>query len=113
MPLNDIEKNLFNFDKNIIKRLNLDLDRGDFYLGGQIKMTHNELIDLESIQKVREINIQRNKEYGGPCNSWEAASMYKATKELELIENMIIKYNDIMEIREKQELNKSNSSNYI
>jgi len=113
MPLNDIEKNLFNFDKNIIKRLNLDLDSGVFYLGGQIKMTHNEFIDLESIQKVREINIQRNKEYGGPCNSWEASSMYKATKELELIENMIIKYNDIMKIREKQELNKSNSSNYI
>ena len=113
MPLNDKERELYNFDKNIVNHLNLALDKGFFYLGGQIKMTHNEFINLESIQKVREINVERNKDYGGPCNSWEAASMYKAAKELELIENMITKYNYIIEVREKEKLNKFNSSNNV
>lgn len=108
MPLNDKEKELYNFDKNIINRLNTDLDRGFFYLGGQIKMSHNDLINLDSIQKVREINEERNREYGGPCNSFEAASMYRSQKELELVENMIKVYNVIMELREKEKLNENN-----
>jgi hypothetical protein len=108
MPLNDTEKELYNFDNSIINRFNKDLDNGFFYLGGQIKMSHNDIVNLDSIQKVREINEQRNREYGGPCNSWEAASMYRAQKELELVENMIKAYNLIMEIREKEKLNEDN-----
>jgi len=110
MPLNDNEKQLYNFDKSIINRFNTDLDKGFFYLGGQIKMTHNNLVNLNSIQQVREINEQRNREYGGPCNSFEAASMYRAQKELELVESMIKVYNLIMEIREKEKLNEDNSN---
>lgn len=110
MPLNENENQLYNFDKNIINRLNTDLDKGFFYLGGQVKMKHNDLINLDSIQKVREINEERNREYGGPCNSWEAASMYRSQKELELIEGMIKAYNLIMEIREKEKLNEDNSN---
>ena len=110
MPLNDNEKQLYNFDKSIINRFNKDLDNGFFYLGGQIKMSHNDLVNLDSIQQVREINEQRNREYGGPCNSFEAASMYRAQKELELVESMIKVYNLIMEIREKDKLNKDNSN---
>ena len=102
MPLNENEKELFNFDKATIIRFNEDLDNGFFYLGGQLKMKHNDIIKLESIQYVREINEQRNREYGGPCNSWEAASMYRSQKELELVENMIKAYNVIMEIRENK-----------
>jgi hypothetical protein len=108
MPLNDTEKELYNFDNSIINRFNKDLDNGFFYLGGQIKMSHNDIVNLDSIQKVREINEQRNREYGGPCNSWEAASMYRSVKELELVENMIKAYNLIMEIREKEKLNEDN-----
>lgn len=108
MPLNDNEKQLYNFDKSIINRFNKDLDNGFFYLGGQIKMSHNDLVNLDSIQQVREINEQRNREYGGPCNSFEAASVYRAQKELELVESMIKVYNLIMEIREKEKLNEDN-----
>ena len=110
MPLNDNEKQLYNFDKDIINRLNTDLDKGFFYLGGQVKMKHNDLINLDSIQKVRVIYEERNREYGGPCNSWEAASMYRAQKELELVESMIKVYYLIMEIREKENLNEDNSN---
>jgi len=102
MPLNDNEKELFNFDKDIINRFNSELDKGRFYLGGQIKMKHNDIISLESIQQVREITKQKICEYGGPCNSWEEASIYRCQKELELVETIIKAYNNIMEIREKE-----------
>ena len=110
MPLNDNEKKLYNFDKIIISRFNRELDEGFFYLGGQINMSHNDTINLDSIQQVREIREQRNIEYGPPCNSFEAARIYTTQKEIELIESMIIAYNLIMEIREKEKLNKDNSN---
>lgn len=110
MPLNDKEKELYNFDKYIINRFNTNLDKNYFYLGGQIKMSYNDIINLDSIQKVREINIQRLRDYGGPCNSWEAASMYTSNRELELVERMIKAHNLIMDIREKEKLNKDNSN---
>jgi hypothetical protein len=110
MPLNDNEKNLYNFDKIIISRFNRELDEGFFYLGGQIKMSHNDTINLDSIQQVREIREQRSIEYGPPCNSFEAARIYTTQKEIELIESMIKAYNVIMEIREKEKLNKDNSN---
>lgn len=113
MPLNEKENELYNFDKNDIKIFNSKLDKGIFYLGGQIKMTHNDFINLELINKVRMINEERNEEYRGPCNSWELASINNALKNLELIENMIIKYSQIMELREKEKLNKTNSNNNI
>jgi len=109
-PLNDKEKAIYNFDKYIINRFNTNLDKNFFYLGGQIKMSHNDIVNLDSIQKVREINIQRLRVYGGPCNSWEAASMYTANQELELVESMIKAHNLIMDIREKEKLNKDNSN---
>lgn len=110
IPLNDNEKQLYNFDKSIINRFNTDLDKGFFYLGGQIKMSHYDLVNLDSIKHVREINKQKNQEYGCPINSYEAASIYRAQKELELVESMIKSYNAIMEIREKEKLNKDNSN---
>ena len=113
MPLNEKEKELYNYDVNVIKRFNIDLDKGFFYLGGQLKMSHNDIVNLDSIQKVREINEQRNREYGGPCNSFEAASMYRCQKELELVENMIRTYNLIMELREKEKSNKSEFNNDV
>lgn len=102
MPLNEQEKQFFNFDKNIINRFISDLDNDIFYLGGQIKMKHNDFISLDLIQKVRKIIQQRNREYGETCNSWEAASIYTAQKELEYIENMIKKHNLIMSLRENE-----------
>lgn len=100
-PLNEKEKEYFNFDKNIIKYLISKLDNDNFYLGGQIKMKHNDIINLNLIDKVREINKKKDIIYGGPCNSFELASIYKHLEYLQFIENMIIKYNYILELREK------------
>jgi len=102
LPLNEEEKEYFNFDKTIINRFIFNLDKGMFYLGGHIKMKHNDLIGLDSIQKVREIHERIICEYGAPCNSFEAASIYTAQKEVEFIESMIKAYIVIMEIREKE-----------
>jgi len=101
-PLNEQEKSIFNFDKTIINRFILHLDKDVFYLGGHIKMKHNDIINLETIQKVREIHEKIISDYGGPSNSWEAASIYRTEKEVELIENMIKSYYIIMETREKE-----------
>jgi hypothetical protein len=106
--LNEIEQELFNFDKPTIQKILSKLDKGTFYLGGQLKMKHNDIINLDSIQEVREIDRKRYIEYGGPCNSFEAASIYESNRELEFIENMIVKYNQIMKIRENRNLNESN-----
>lgn len=101
-PLNDKEKELFNFDKTIIDRFIINLDKDIFYLGGHIKMKHNDIITLDYIKKVREINEKITCEYGAPRNSWDLASVYTAYKEVEFIENMIKVYTLIMETREKE-----------
>jgi hypothetical protein len=100
-PLNEQEKEIFNFDKTIINRFIFNLDKDIFYLGGHIKMKHNDIINLETIRKVRDIHEKIICDYGSPRNSWEAASIYRTEKEVELIENMIKSYYLIMELREK------------
>jgi len=96
-PVSGCKKQIFDFDESIINRFINDLDNDRFYLGGQIKMKPNDIINLESIQKVREINKQRELEYGGPANGFEAASIYRSKNDLCFIEKMIIQYNLIME----------------
>ena len=46
MKLNENEKELFNFDKLIIEKFISQLDNDTFYLGGQLKMKHNDIINL-------------------------------------------------------------------
>jgi hypothetical protein len=104
VPINDREKELFNFDKNIIERLKQDLDNNFFYLGGQLKMKHDDIISLNSIEEVKTINKKREIEYGEPCNSFESASILNHLNKLYFVEVMIIKYNEIMELREKDKL---------
>jgi len=109
-PLNEYENEIFSCDKLIIDKFISQLDNGTFYLGGQLKMKHNDIINLDSIQQVREINRKMDIEYGGPYNGFEAASIRNSIMELQFIENMIIKYNKIMEIREKEKLSQPNSN---
>ena len=97
--LSDDEKKIFDFDQSTINRFISNLDRNVFYLGGQIRMTQNDIINLDTIEHVREIFRKREIEYGGPCNSFEAASVYQSKKDLEFIENMIQKYNQIIQLR--------------
>jgi hypothetical protein len=98
--LSEEEKKIFDFDQNIINQFIIKLDKGWFYLGGQLKMKHNDIINLDFIQKVREIDRERFEKYGGPYNSLEAASICQHNKDIEFIENMIKKYDFIISLRE-------------
>jgi len=57
---------------------------------------------------VRQINKQKEIELGGPCNSWEAASMWNADRQLNEMENLLKTVLNIYTAREAlKELNKS------
>jgi hypothetical protein len=102
MPLNKKEKEAYNFDKNVIDRFNSQLDKYTFYLGGEIKMKHNDIINFGSIQKVREIIRKQAIENENNRYSWKLSTLYTSQKEIEFIENMIKSYILIMELREKK-----------
>ena len=105
VPENDTERHIFdNLNKQV---LNYYLDdtkktylNGMFYLGGQVKMKPDEEITIDKIKEVREINRKREIEYGGPCNSWEAASIYSHNNRLNQMEDIIKAYTKIMYLRE-------------
>ena len=99
-PENDREKEIYTINKDVIVEMMKNLNDNIYYLGGQIKMTHNDFIDLELINKVREIDRQRLIEYGGPYNSWEAISINRHKKMLDDTEIILKKYFEIMKMRE-------------
>jgi hypothetical protein len=72
---------------------------GQFYLGGQVKIYPDEEITLGKIQEVRDINIKRLTEYGGPCNSFEASSIANHDRKLNELEDIIKCYSKIGALR--------------
>ena len=79
---------LFTINK-YIKNTTESWTKGKYYLGGQIALYPDEIIDEEKIQAVKDKN---NNSYGGPCNSWEAASMAQSAGEIITIENLVNEY---------------------
>lgn len=53
-------------------------------------MSYDDEINLSLFDKVREINKQREVEYGGPCNSFEAMSIMN-NKKLYLKQSHLLK----------------------
>ena len=105
VPENDTERAIFNkLDKQVLNYYLGDTKQtcynGMFYLGGQVKMRPDEEITLDKIKEVREISRKREIEYGGPCNSWEAASIYSHNNRLNQMEDIIKAYTKIMYLRE-------------
>lgn len=81
---------------------------GYYYLGGQIKMHSDDELSLKTIEKVRNITEQRLIDSGGPCNSWEATSIWNSERQLNEIENLIKTVLNIFTVREaKKQLDKS------
>lgn len=99
-PQNDREKEIYNINQSILDIMKTELDKGYYYLGGQVRMDYNDTINMDSFNKVREIDKKRQAEYGGPCNSWEAASISQHNKRLEETEKILKKYFEIMSLRE-------------
>ena len=100
--LNDREKEVFKFDEKIFAEMRSKLDDNKFYLGGQVKMKYNDEIGLNNIETVYIINKQREIEYGPPCNGFESTSIMYSKNALEIVKNMIIKYYEIITLREQE-----------
>jgi hypothetical protein len=120
VPNNDVERKLFDtLNKQVLTSYSIDTKTKYFnymfYLGGQIQMTPDEEITIEKIKAVRDIDRQREIEYGGPCNSWEAMSMNNHRNLLSQMEEIIKTYTKIMYLREleKTKLNDDVTSNIV
>ena len=99
-PINDREEEAFKFYEKNVAEMRYKLDKNIFYLGGQISMKYDDKISLNDIENVYKINKQREIEYGGPYNGFEASNILYHEKTLEIVKNMIIKYYEIIELRD-------------
>jgi hypothetical protein len=111
VPENDAEREIFgNCKKDVLNEYLQDTNhrwsKGQFYLGGFIQMNPDEEITLKIIDRVKQVREKRYIEYGGPCNSAEAASIWNSERQLDEIEILVKKYEEIYKLRVEKELNK-------
>jgi hypothetical protein len=76
-------------------------------------MTPDEEITIKKIKEVRDIDRQREIEYGGPCNSLEAMSMNNHRNLLQQMEEIINAYTKIMYLRELEKTKLNDDVNSI
>jgi hypothetical protein len=62
---------------------------GYYYLYGQIKMYQCVPITLDLLEESIDVNTKRIGEYGGPCNSFEAASIERSKQLFEMLINWL------------------------
>ncbi len=109
VPENDAEREIFDSCKKLVLTEYLidsksSWSKGNFYLGGFIKMRPDEEI---TFKKIEEVKIMRAKSYidnGGPCNSAEMASIWRSERQLGEIETIVKKYTEIFKMRVENEL---------
>ena len=117
VPENDAEREIFDSCKKdvineYLKDSKSSWSKGQFYLGGFIKMKPDDEITLKIIDKVKQEREQRYIEYGGPCNSAEMASIWRSERQLAEIEEIVKKYEEIYKLRVTNELLKIQKLNY-
>jgi len=105
-PFNVKEKEIYNFystnDYKIIKKIIKKLDNDRFYLGNKIKLTHNDLINLNLVYSAKEMIEKEEMDYN---HSETIININNEIDfELDLIEIMLIKYNEIIELRKNNNL---------
>jgi hypothetical protein len=118
VPNTHVERYIFNnLNKLVLNSYLTDTKsksfNGIFYLGGQVKMTINEEITIEKIKEARDIDRQREIEYGGPCNSFEAMRMNNCRNLLQQMEEIINAYTKIMYLRELEKTKLNDDVNLI
>jgi hypothetical protein len=109
VPQNDKERAIFDScKKDVLLEYLIDSrsswSNGQFYLGGFIKMKPDEEITIKKIDEVKIIRAKRYIEYGGPCNSAEAGSIWRSERQLDEIETIVKKYLEIYKIKVSDEL---------
>ena len=111
-PNDDTEREIFeSCKKDVLNEYLADTkstwSKGSFYLGGFIKMKPDDEITLKKIDEVKITREQRYKEYGGPCNSAEMASIWRDERQLDEIEVLVKIYLEILKYRYLKELEKT------
>ena len=109
VPENDAEREIFGSCKKdvlneYLKDSKSSWSKGQFYLGGFIKMKPDDEITLKQIVEVKQQREKRYIEYGGPCNSAEMTSIWRSERQLDEIENIVKKYTEIYKLRVTNEL---------
>jgi hypothetical protein len=109
VPENDAEREIFgSCKKGVLKEYLEDTksswSKGQFYLGGFIKMKPDDEITLKQIDEIKIIREKRYIEYGGPCNSAEMASMWRSQRQMAEIEEIVRKFEEIYKLRLEKEL---------
>ena len=117
VPENDAEREIFERCKKSVLNEYLEdtkssWSKGQFYLGGFIKMKPDDEITLKQIDEIKIIREKRYIEYGGPCNSDEMASIWRSERQLAEIEEIVKKYEEIYKLRVEKELLKIQKLNY-
>jgi hypothetical protein len=111
-PNDDTEREIFESCKKdvlneYLKDINSSWSKGQFYLGGFIKMKPYDEITLKQIDEVKIIRAKRVEEYGGPCNSAEMGSIWRSERQLAEIEVLVKIYLEILKYRYLKELEKT------
>jgi hypothetical protein len=111
-PNDDTEREIFESCKKDVLNEYLEdtkstWSKGTFYLGGFIKMKPDDEITLKKIDEVKIMREKSIKEYGGPCNSWEAASIWRSERQLSEIEVLVKIYSEVLKYRYLKELEKT------
>ena len=108
VPENEEERRIFDScQKDVLNDYLQDSkstwSKGQFYLGGFIKMKPDDEITLKTID---EIKIMREKSIAenGICNSAEMASVWRSERQLAEIEKIVKKYEEIYKLRITKEL---------
>ena len=117
VPENDAEREIFERCKKSVLNEYLEdtkssWSKGQFYLGGFIKMKPDDEITLKTIDEVKKIRAQRYIEYGYACNSAETASIWRSERQLFEFEEILKKYEEIYKLRVEKELLKIQKLNY-
>ncbi len=107
---NNSEEAIYNIDseKYIIQQYLNDTNsswaKGNYYLGGQVRMDPNDPITPELLKTVWKIYADGGDYY---CNSAEYASVLNSKRGLKSIEIIVTKYIEIQKMRIMKELEKT------
>ena len=74
-----------------------------------IEVVHNGTLLDRKFDEIREITRKKLIEYGGPCNSWEAASIANSERRLNNTEKIVKCYLKIDYLRELEKVDKLNA----
>jgi hypothetical protein len=108
VPENDAERRIFDScQKDVLNDYLQDSkstwSKGQFYLGGFIKMKPDDEITLKQIDEVKIIR-EKSLAENGICNSAEMASVWRSGRQLAEIEKIVKKYKEIYKLRVEKEL---------